>query len=68
MNKTKHLLHRTLDIGSGFIIALIIQATVFPLFDLYPPIWDMIYISLIFTVVGITRSYIWSKYIFKYTQ
>ena len=68
MSKTKHLLHRTLDIGSGFIIALIIQVTIFPLFNLYPPIWDMIYISLIFTVVGITRSYIWSKYIFKYTE
>ena len=68
MNKTKHLLHRTLDIGSGFIIAIIIQATIFPLFNLYPAIWDMIYISSIFTIVGITRSYIWSKYIFKYTQ
>ena len=68
MTSFQHVLHRTLDIGSGFLIALLIQYLIFPFFDLYPPIWDMIQISLIFTVVGITRSYIWSKYIFKYNM
>ncbi len=68
MSNRTHLIHRTLDIGSGFLIALMIQYFIFPMFGLYPRILDMIYISLIFTVVGITRSYIWSKYIFKYSN
>jgi hypothetical protein len=28
----------------------------------------MIHIAAIFTVVGITRSYLWSKYVFKYGE
>ena len=66
MTNSKHLLHRTLDIGSGLILSIIIQILVFPLFDIYIEVWEMFYLSLIFTVVGITRSYLWSKYIFKY--
>ena len=66
MKKTKHLLHRTLDIGSGFILAVIIQILIFPLYDIHIEIWEMFHISLIFMVVSIARSYLWSKYIFKY--
>ena len=45
MTNTQHILHRTLDIGSGLILSIIIQI-----------------------VVGITRSYLWSKYVFKYGE
>ena len=66
MTNTKHLIHRTLDIGSGLIIAVIIQILVFPLYDIHINIWEMFHLSLIFMVVSIARSYLWSKYIFKY--
>lgn len=66
MTSRKHILHRTLDIGSGLILSIIIQLTIFPLFDIHIPVWDMLHLALIFTVVGIIRSYLWSKYVFKY--
>jgi hypothetical protein len=66
MTNAKHLLHRTLDIGSGLILSIIIQILIFPMFDIYINVWEMFHLALIFTFVGITRSYLWSKYIFKY--
>ena len=68
MTNTKHLVHRSLDIGSGLIISMIIRITVFPFFNIYIDIWAMLHLALIFTVVGITRSYLWSKYVFKYGE
>jgi len=38
------------------------------MFDIYLPVWDMLHLALIFTVVAIIRSYFWSKYIFKYGE
>ena len=32
MTNTKHLIHRTLDIGSGLILSIIIQLTIFPFY------------------------------------
>ena len=66
MTNREHILHRSLDIGSGLILSIIIQIVVFPLFDIYIDVWAMFHIAMIFTVVGITRSYLWSKYVFKY--
>jgi putative flippase GtrA len=66
MKSRTHILHRTLDIGSGLILSIIIQILVFPMFGIYLPVWDMLHLALIFTVVGIARSYVWSKYVFKY--
>ena len=68
MTSSKHLLHRSLDIGSGLIISMIIQILVFPMFGIYLPAWEMLHLALIFTVVAITRSYLWSKYVFKYGE
>ena len=47
------------DVGSGFLLAILIQLLIFPLFGLYPTILDSMGISLIFTVVSMTRSAIW---------
>lgn len=66
MTSTKHLIHRTLDIGSGLLISLLIQILIFPLYEIHIEIWEMLHLSIIFMVVSIIRSYIWSKYIFKY--
>ena len=68
MTNIKHLIHRTLDIGSGFALSILIQYIVFPFFDIYIDVSEMIHLALIFTVVGITRSYLWSKYVFKYGE
>jgi len=51
-----------IDVGTGLIIAIIIQLTIFPLFGLYPTILDSIGIALIFTVVSIIRSAFWRNF------
>ena len=66
MTNTKHLVHRSLDIGSGLILSIIIQLTIFQYYGIYIDVWAMIHLAAIFTVVGITRSYLWSRYVFKY--
>jgi len=62
----RSLIESLIDVGSGFILAIIIQLTIFPLFDLRPSILDSIWIALIFTVVSITRSWIWRLVFKKY--
>ena len=68
MTSRKHLVHRTLDIGSGLILSIIIQLTIFPFYGIHIDVWAMFDLAAIFTVVGITRSYLWSKYVFKYGE
>jgi|TARA_R110002012_G_scaffold228737_1_gene401226 hypothetical protein len=54
-----------IDVGSGLILAILIQLYIFPFFGLYPTIWDSIGIALIFTVVSIIRSAIWRNFFRK---
>ena len=54
-----------IDVGTGLIIAIIIQLTIFPLFGLYPTILDSIGIALIFTAVSIVRSAFWRNFFRK---
>jgi|TARA_B100001540_G_C15724856_1_gene604810 hypothetical protein len=54
-----------IDVGSGFILAICINLLVFPLFGLYPSIFDSMGIALIFTVVSMTRSALWRRYFRK---
>ena len=54
-----------IDVGSGLILAILIQLYIFPFFGLYPTIWDSIHIALIFTVVSIIRSAIWRNFFRK---
>ena len=53
-----------IDVGSGFLIAILIQIFIFPFFDLYPSMLDSLGISLIFTVVSVVRSSIW-RWLFR---
>jgi len=55
-----------IDVGSGFLLAILIQIYIFPFFGLYPTILDSIGIALIFTVVSITRSWLWRLTFKKY--
>ena len=54
-----------IDVGSGFILAILIQLYIFPFFGLYPSVWDSIGIALIFTVFSIIRSAIWINFFRK---
>ena len=56
-----------IDVGSGFILAILIQLYIFPFFGLHPTIMDSIGIALIFTVVSITISWLWRIAFKKYT-
>jgi len=60
----KDFLQSLIDVGSGFILAILIQITVFPLFGLHPSFSENIGIALIFTVVSIIRYSIW-RWIFR---
>jgi len=55
----RNLIEASIDISSGFIIALLIQFYIFPMFGLYPTVSVGIKIALIFTVVSILRSWLW---------
>ena len=57
-----------IDVGSGFGLAVLIQLYIFPFFGLYPTIMDTIHIALIFTVVSITRSWLWRMVFIRYKK
>ena len=59
------VLERMIDVGSGFFLSIIIQLTIFPLFDLHPTIFENFQIALIFTVVSMTRSALWRRFFRK---
>ena len=54
-----------IDVGSGFFLSIVIQLTVFPLFDLHPTIFENFQIALIFTLVSMTRSALWRRFFRK---
>ena len=56
------VLESMIDVVSGFFLYIIIQLTIFPLFDLHPTIFENIQIALIFTVVSMTRSALWRRF------
>ena len=60
--KWNNLLESFIDVGSGFSLAILIQLLIFPLFGLHPTILDTLGIALIFTVVSVTRSWLWRCY------
>ena len=63
--KMNDIFESVIDVGSGFILAVLIQLLIFPLFDLHPSIFDSLGIALIFTVVSMTRSALWRRYFRK---
>ena len=62
------VLESIIDVGSGFILAIIIQILVFPLFGFTPTIMENIQIASIFTVVSMIRSALWRRYFRKARQ
>ena len=68
MDIMRQLIESFIDVGSGFVLVILIQIIIFPFFGLYPTILDSIGIALIFTVVSITRSWIWRLVFTKYKK
>ena len=63
--KLRCFIESFIDVGSGLILAILIQLYFFPFFGLYPTIWDSLHIALIFTAVSIIRSSIWRHFFRK---
>jgi hypothetical protein len=60
----RSLIESLIDVGSGLILATLIQLYIFPFFGLYPTILDSFNIALIFTGVSLIRSWLW-RLLFK---
>ena len=60
--KLRCFIESFIDVGSGLILAILIQLYIFPFFGLYPTIWDSLLIALIFTVVSIIRAAVWRNF------
>lgn len=60
------LLETTLNIGSGFIVAMLVwQLIAAPLFGYEVTLYDNFWLTMIFTVVSVIRSYFWRR-LFNY--
>ena len=60
----RQLIESFIDVGSGLLLATLIQLYIFPFFGLYPTILDSFNIALIFTGVSLIRSWLW-RLLFK---
>jgi hypothetical protein len=60
----RSLIESIIDVGSGLLLATLIQLLIFPLFDLHPTVSDSFQIALIFTCISIFRSWFW-RILFK---
>lgn len=56
------LIEQVLNIGSGFVLSLIVWQTVGPWFGYKVTLWDNLGITSVFTVVSIVRGYCWRRY------
>ena len=64
----RQLIESFIDVGSGFVLAILVQVLFFPFFGLYPTVLDSIGIALIFTGFYITRSWLWRLAFKKYSE
>jgi hypothetical protein len=60
----RSLIESLIDVGSGLIIATLLQLYVFPFFGMYPTVWESFNIAIIFTTISIVRSWMW-RLVFK---
>jgi hypothetical protein len=58
----RDILESVIDVGSGFFLSILIQLTIFPLFNMHPTIFENFQIALIFTAVSMTRSALWRRF------
>lgn len=56
-SKRASLIEAFANIAIGYIVAIMAQAAIFPLFGIYASTTDHLLIGLLFTVVSLVRSY-----------
>lgn len=56
------LLEAAANVGSGYVIALLTQVTVFPFFGIETTLEQDALITAIFTVVSLIRTYLWRRF------
>jgi hypothetical protein len=60
----RSFIEAAIDVGSGLVLATLIQLYIFPFFDLHPTIFESFQIAIIFTIVSLFRSWLW-RLLFK---
>ena len=55
----RNLFETCIDVGSGLIIATLLQLYILPFFGMYPTVWESFHIAVIFTLISICRSWVW---------
>lgn len=55
----RNIIETIIDVGSGLILAILIQLFIFPFFDLHPTVLESFHIAIIFTVISMLRSWFW---------
>ena len=56
-SKLQSLVESVITVGSGLIVAVIIQLLIFPLYDIEITLFENIQLAIIFTVSSIIRIY-----------
>lgn len=64
-SKTHSLIESITNVAIGYVVALLSQIVVFPMFNIYVPLSDNLLIGLWFTVISIFRSYAVRRYFNK---
>jgi membrane protein implicated in regulation of membrane protease activity len=59
------LVEALLNIGSGFVLSLVVGQLVYPMFGFPVSVGANVQITLIFTVISIVRSYLWRRWFNK---
>ena len=57
-SKLESLIESVITVGSGLIVAVIIQLLIFPLYDIEITLFENIQLATIFTSISIIRIYI----------
>ena len=60
-SKSVSMIEATLNIGSGFIIALVVWQFLAAAYDIPMPLSRNLEITTIFTTVSLARSYVWRR-------
>jgi len=63
--KTHSLIESLTNVAIGYVVALLSQIVVFPMFNIYVPLSDNLLIGLWFTAISIIRSYVVRRYFNK---
>ena len=58
----RHFLETLADIGSGYVIAVVLQILVFPLFGIETSYFNMFIIGAIFMSVSMVRGWLWRRF------